>query len=416
MIIFSNSYSCWNLELKMGIILSQQVDFRINFAITQAAFEHIEKESPTRVYNRILDEKFASKIQMYAVSVMIYEKAILNLNLSVKCAQLVKELEVEEIDEDEERILFSEVFTSTVYRNVAEYVEIDEQGVFNENFKQRFRNAAIFLGNLYNIGVFPLGTVAAIARMLSENKTRMSKFFMDTILKTTSAKMTSEENATKKSFRNLMDIPAVHLHPCPWYYNPEEGIIASFRDHLFQIRSENFHKFYENFDDFLVISKEAFFNNIRFYYNDILNNQDFLCIYRDIALEINQRQPELFQKYLKAFFKRSIERYEVVMEIDYDGNIKQFIHLGNMTVAFYTAGLIENDIIEQILAASLSKKWARRIFIGIYLDVLKNCETKNEHFQHYEKIFNNLTQYKMFLSIVEEHVKFGQESASKGTG
>lgn len=134
---------------------------------------------------------------------------------------------------------------------------------------------------------------------------------------------------------------------------------------------------------------------------------DNLCVFRDVALNIHQLRPELLETIINKEFNKAIERYEVIRCVTHPLNIAKFDHLGQVVSEFYTTGLIDDSIVVKFL--DIARNWPVNIYSDVYMDSMKKFQGKIEYFSFFKTVLKESPELKLLVQVVKEHVKFGTE-------
>lgn len=165
----------------MGALQSRLVDFQAYYAIYQTCIDSIKGEHPIQIYNKLMKENFKSKKQIEAVVIIIYEKAVINTDLSLKCAQLVKELESEGLFENDEKIMFHVAFDQYLMNLVHSIIDNYDDSKMTDYAVQRGKSIAFFIGNLFVVDALAMTLLIEIGQKAKRNETQNNKFFIKTI-------------------------------------------------------------------------------------------------------------------------------------------------------------------------------------------------------------------------------------------
>lgn len=391
----------------MGAIQSRSFDFYCDYAIYHSNIESIETDSPSRVYHKMMEENFTCKKQMEAVSIIIYEKAILKTHLSLKCAQLVKELEVEGCeDKDTDTILFHIVFAEYLIKTIKAYVACYDDNTMRNCAVQRGKSIAFFIGNLYIADVFNLTPIIEICHMVKQKETPKNKFFIRTILGVISEKMESE-NISLDIFNQLI-INGLTVVSSDSDSDAENDAMIMFSHYLDRICNDEHYEFYENFRDFRNMSKTALEVEIKILFKDAveIRNQKFTNVYRDLALEIHYMRPSDTRNCLNSLFIKKIVSFKVINNLDSEENFSNCNALGKTVTEFFNSGLIDEQVVEYFLNVVKSPRVPSLIFTYAFIDVLKKYRGKSlyNYLEYFKKSAKKLRKSKNLISAVEEYV------------
>ncbi|XP_070507981.1 uncharacterized protein [Chironomus tepperi] len=392
----------------MGAIQSRSFDFYCNFAISHSIVEYIETESPSQVYHRLKDGCLTTSKQMEAVSIIIYDKVILKPHLSLKCAQLVKELEAEGCNENGELVLFHVVFAEYLLNIMKTFVSVYDDSKMNDFAVQRGKSIASFIGYLYIVDVFNLAPIIEICQMAKQKETQKNSFFIETIWFITSHKMKSE-NVSLEVFNHLI-INGLTIAPSSdTDSDSEDDPMMKFSRFLDQICYDEHYEFYENFLDFKNMSEKALEVEITILVKDAIKveNKKFTNVYRDIALDIHYMRPNETRYCLSKLFIKEIERYEVIKCNDNAENLNRCSILGKSITKFYQSGLLDESVVEHYLNAVSYPNAASLLFTFNFIDVLTKYRGKNiyKYFDSFKKFASKLPNPDKVIAPVEEYVK-----------
>jgi len=387
----------------MGAIQSRSFDVYNDYT---KYIESIETDTPSRVYNKMMEGNFTCRKQMEAVSITIYEKAILKTHLSLKCAQLVKELEVEGCEDNSELILFHIVFAEYLIKTIMANVACYDDNKMTDYAIQRGKRIALFIGNLYIADVFNLTPIIEICHMVKQKETPKNKIFIITILSVISEKMISE-NISLEIFNQLI-INGLKVVSSDSDSDPEDDAMMKFSQYLDRIGNDEHYEFYENFRDFKNMSEKALEVKITILFKDAvkIRNQKFTNVYRDLALEIHYMRPSETRHCLSSLFIKNIERYEVIKNLDSEENSSSCNALGKTVTEFFNSGLLDERVVEHFLNAVKSPKVPSLIFTYAFVDVLKKYRGKSlyNYLEQFKKYAKKLPDSSKIISAVEEYV------------
>lgn len=390
----------------MGANQSRSFDFYCSFAISISCVDAIETESPSQVYNRLKEGLFRTRKQMEAVSIIIYEKALLKINLSQKCAQLVKELQAEACYDENKLFLFQIVFSEYLMNTMKSYVAVYDDSKMNGLAIQCGKSIAFFIGNLYISDVFTLTTIIEICNIVKQKETPRSKFFIETILSIISKKMNSE-NISRAVFDQMV-INGLTPASSDRDFDDEDEAMSKFSQFMYNVTEIREIRFYDNYCDFKNMSEKALEVEITILFNDCIQfqNKHYANVYCDIALDIHYMRPSETRNCLCNLFIRNIERYEVIKDADSEDNAVLCNILGKTLTVFFQNGLLDERVVEHFLNAIKSPKVPWLIFIYTFINVLTKYRGKNIYnfLENFKKSAKKLPDSKQIIAAVDEYV------------
>jgi len=398
----------------MGALQSRLVDFQAYYAIYQACIDSIKTEHPIQVYNKLMKEKFKLKKQIEAVVIIIYEKAVLHTNLSLKCAQLVKELESEGLFENDEKIMFHVAFDQYLMKLVHSIIDNYDDSKMTEYAVQRGKSIAFFIGNLFVVDALAMTLLIEIGQAAKRKETQNNKFFIKTIWNTIADKMLSDNEITYEIFNEMLSEP-FDIRNGNAKNDPDYIAAAQFCVFLENIYGANHYEFYNNFDDFLHIREDTMKIAITSFLGHALKKFQFINVYRDLALDIYYMRPNETINCLRNFFIESIERYQVIVNLGLNENLKNFDTLGIVIIEFYNVGLINDEILERFMKVAKSSKILIEIFIYVLVEVLTKYRGKfvQIYFDHCKKSSKEASIPEGLIPVVREYIQGSEVKAGR---
>lgn len=389
----------------MGSLHSKTSYIYIDYGYYKSYINTLDTESVSRVYNKILADKFRTRKQMQACGILIYEKAVDEPNFSLKCAQLAKELEDEVIIEDGKKQIFHVVFSSYLIPFLTFIITKYDDKYMNKRLVQRGMGISTFIGNLYNVGFYGLPQIVEIAQQAQKKVTPKSAFFMENVLNTCSEKLESKH--VSLGFFEMM----VAQYRREDFFDPKQETAndeprTEFIQFLHKLKTENQHEFYQKYSDFSSLDDEIHKMEIKFLMKYILENEQLLNVYRYVALEIHRESRSMLKTDLKFEFDKAIEKYEVIKDVNSDENIKNIEYLGKVIIEFYTAGLIDDEVVEHFLNVIKSAKVPIKVFNQIFVELLKKYEGKHlmDYYRYLNKKCKKLPEMQKTVAIVEDYI------------
>jgi len=397
----------------MGSLHSKTSYVYLDYGYYKSYINTLDTESVSRVYNKILADKFRTRKQMQACGILIYEKAVDEPNFSLKCAQLAKELEDEIVIEDGNKHIFHVVFSDYLIPFITFIIAKYDDKYMNKQLVQRGMGISTFIGNLYNVGFYGLPQIVEMAQKAQKRVTPKSAFFMENILNTCSEKLESkhvslgffEMMVAKYRREDFFDSTQTQAKDEPR---------TDFIQFLYKMKTENRHEFFQRYLEFKSMPDQVHKMEIKFLMKYILENEQFLNIYRFVALEIHRMRPDLLKLDLKFEFDKAIEKYEIIQDVNSEENTKNFEYLGKVVIEFYSAGLIDDEVVEHFLNVAKSAKMPIKIFNLIFVEVLKRYEGKHlmDYYRHLSKKCKKLPEMQITVAIVEDYVLNRAESCT----
>jgi hypothetical protein len=112
------------------------------------------------------------------------------------------------------------------------------------------------------------------------------------------------------------------------------------------------------------------------------------------------------QLQLKEEFNKVITKLDAQKHKFSRDSAHKFDHLGDMIIQFYTAGLIEDDLVESYLNALKGSKMPKKIFRWIFLEILKKYEGSktSDYFQYFRTICTEMPEFKSNITTVQEYL------------
>ncbi|XP_070507944.1 uncharacterized protein [Chironomus tepperi] len=369
----------------------------------------IEYESVAKVEEALMETKLSTKRELEGTGIMIYQKASERTDLSLKYAQLVKKLQDVEVTEDGDTQIFKAGFDSHFLNFINNVMTMNElmanPGIsIKSKRKDNTKAVGLFIGNLYNVNYYTLARVIQIAKLIKEKKGPKNKMLLEHVLTTMSVRL-SHENIKMDVINNMLGRydPDNNANK---NLNPDSDAIANFCAFLADIKENKF-KFYDGYESFEKIAEESHEIKIGCLIQDAFTNEESLNVYRDVALNIHNYRPELLQLQLKEEFNKVIAKFDAKKQKFDLENVNKFSHVGNMIVEFYTAGLIEDDLVETYLNALKGSKMPKKIFRWIFLQVLKRYEGSKltDYFQYFQSICIEMPEFRSNITMVKEYLQ-----------
>lgn len=393
---------------------SRLVDFQTYYSIYQVCIDSIKTEHPIQVYNKLVKEKFTSKKQIEAVVVIIYEKAVLNTNLSLKCAQLVKELESEALFENDEKIMFHVAFDQYLMNLVHSIIDNYDDSKMTEYAVQRGKSIALFIGNLFVVDALDMKLLIEIGQAAKQKETQNNKFFIETIWNNIADKMLSDHEMTYEIFNSMISEP-FDIRNGNIKNDPDYIAAARFCDFLENIYVSNHNEFYNHFDDFLYIREKTMKIAITSFLGHALKKFQFINVYRDLALGIYYVRPNEISNCLRNFFIEKIERYQVIANLGLNENLNNFDTLGILIIEFYNVGLINDEILERLMKVAKSSKILIEIFNFILVEVLTKYRGKfvRIYLEHCQKSAKEANVPERLIPAIKEYIQGWEVKAAR---
>jgi len=382
--------------------------FSQDFPEYDEILDTIEYESVSKVEEALLNMKWTTKREIEGAGMMIYEKASMRADLSLKYAQLVKKLQDVEVTEDGDTMKFMTAFDShflNFVKNVITMNEMQARTTVSIIPKRRDigRAVGIFLGNLYNVSFYTLAQMMQVAKLLKQKKGTRNKILLENVLSTMSVRM-CHENVSMDMINNMIQRYEPEIDGNE-NLNPDSDAIAHFCTFLADIKESKF-KLYDGYESFVKISEESHEVEIGCLFQDAYTNDECLNVYRDIAISIYCFRPDLLQSQLKEEFNKVVAKLDAQKQKYDRDSANKFDHLGNMIVEFYTVGLIEDDLVENYLNALKGSKMPKKMFRWIFLEVLKKYEGSkiSDYFQYFRTICTEMPEFKSNITTVQEYL------------
>lgn len=397
----------------MGIQHSRSVDLVSEFR--KFYIDSIESESVNKVYNTIMDQRFRTRKQMEALAIKIYYCAVSRPDLSYKYSKLVKKLKMEEATEDEELVTFQTVFNEEVLNFIFLAATNHNEHATDEATNERGKAVAEFLGNLYNVGVYKLEIILQATKLMHTRNGPKSPLILNHMLNIISSKL-KEENITVERFHEMVhefNIPVVTKSNL----NPESAAIGRFYDFLSTLKKRKRYRFYYDYNKFEIISSEAHSVQIGHMFMDLYENEEFINVYRDIALEIHFWRPDLLLADLKNEFEKLCEKLESFKQ-RYDRNNEQkFVDMGNVVIEFYNSRLIDDEIVEYFLDITKSSNMPKELFKNIFVEVLNRYDgvKVQEYFGYIQEHAETFSDSKDVIAAVQGFVQGRGGKRSSGS-
>lgn len=383
--------------------------FSEDFPEFDEILDTIEYESVSKVEEALLDMKWTTRRELEGCGMMIYEKASMRADLTLKYAQLVKKLQDVEVTEEGDTMKFMNAFDShfmNFVKNVVSMNELQAKTSISLILKRKDVNKAVgfLLGNLYNVNFYTLAQIMQVAKLLKQKKGPRNKMLLEHMLSTMQVRM-SHENVSKDMINSMIERYDSEKDGVE-YTNPDSDAIAHFCTFLADIKENKF-IFYDGYDTFEKISEESYEIEVGNLFQDAYTNEDCLNFYRDIALNIHSVRPDLLQTQFKDEINKVIVKLDAKKQKYDRDTAHKFNHLGNMIVEFYTAGLIDDDLVENFLNALKASKMPKKFFRCIFLEVLKRYEGSkmSDYFQYFRTICTEMPEFKSNITTVQEYIQ-----------
>lgn len=390
----------------MGAIKSKEFETTQEYHMYNPIITSLEKDSVSRVCSRIKSEKFKTSKQMERLTIIIYEKAITRHNITIKCAQLAKDLEDESIMEDGKKLHFHSVFAG-YFIPLVDFIVSNYDDKFLSDFNiKRGMGLASFIGHLYNVRFFDIETIVKIANDEMKYRTPKSEIFFKHLAKTIKIKVNNID--LEPSFFKMM----VEMYKKDRKYDPEtslpDGVLfTDFSSFITNIMNDRKVEIYENYDEFETESDIMHKKEIRFLYKGMLRKDEMLNLFRNIAIDVHHHHPNRICENLREELYNTIEKFETLRQVGSAKKIQKFEHIGKVVVEFYTARLIDGEIVDKYLTTGMLPKLPEKGFVMTFLEVLKMLESPLLHdfFKHLKRIVKNTPENRVILDVVKEHVR-----------
>ncbi|CAG9811735.1 unnamed protein product [Chironomus riparius] len=387
----------------MGSFQSKSNNFQSKY---QPIIDLIESEHDLHVYHKLMKINFISKEQLDEVGIILYEKAVFNPNLSLKCAQFVKQLGPETVFENGEKIIFHSNFDRYLMNLINSIIENYDDSKMTDCAVELGKNIATFIGHLFDVEFLDLKFLIEIVKAAKRKETKNNEFFIKTIWNVTDKKLKDIHGITYESFNDIIT-GGFELNLKNTKLDPDYNSADRFCSYLKKILFAEHYKFYEHFEDFANMREDTLKTTMTTFLENGVENSELTKIFRDLAIEIYNIRPNETKTNLVNFFNEHIDLYQYYMSIEIDEGMTNINNLGILIVDFYIIGLINEDIIEKFLNTIEWSRMSIDKFNNFLIEVLTKYRGPfmRSYFEHSKKSMTNLKARKILIPVLEELIR-----------
>ncbi|KAL7014642.1 hypothetical protein ACKWTF_016040 [Chironomus riparius] len=384
----------------MGALQSRTDNFQSKNEGYQLIIDSIESEHPVLVHRNLKKHgDFTTKEQLEAVSIIIYEKAVLNPHLSLKCAQLVKQIEAETVFENDKKFIFHSTFNQYLMKLVHSIIDNYDESKMTDHAVERGKRIATFIGHLFNVDSLGMTLLIEIGQAAKKKKTKSNNFFINTIWNVVAESMFSTHSITFEIFDSMISDP-IDIRNRNSNLDLEYNAAKRFCGYLQKINAYNHYEYYGHFDDFKYMEEETLKVAVTSFLGHAVAKPDFINVYCEIALEIYNIQPcETKTILINFLIENSIANSR-------NDKSSSFYNLLNMIIEFSNIGLIGDSILDKFLNISKSSRIPIEIFNYLFVGVL--TKYRGQFLQRYFEHFKKCTDAKLSKLLIPAIQQFIQ--------
>ncbi|KAL7014644.1 hypothetical protein ACKWTF_016042 [Chironomus riparius] len=399
----------------MGAFQSRSNDFQLKYKKFQLIIDFIESEHPIKVHNNLANQcNLASSEQLEAFGIIIYEKAVLNPNLSLKCAQFVKQLENEIIFDNGQIHIFSSTFNQYLMKLIHSIIENYDDSKMTDCAVELGKNIATFIGHLFNVDSLDIKFLIEFVQTAKLKETKKNKFFMKKIWHVVAKKIQASHGMTYEIFDETITDSLDERNRNSMLHSKYNEAEQSIND-LAKSVSLNRYEFHEHIDDFVSMPEESLKMLVASFLSQTIIKPKLINVYYDNTLKIYNIRPIVIKETLEFFFNDFIKRYQVITNLGIVENWDRFYNLGTIIIQFFNIGLTRDAVLEKFMNFLKSYEFPIELFNAFFTSILIKYRGQllQSYLKHVKKYTTNPISRTILIPAFEEYINCNELQRGK---